>query len=129
MTSIFQSHRFTNADTEKYALESSLFVDCTFEDYDMGTNLTESSFVNCEFSRVSFYWGLLFNAKFSNCRFSNVDFRGANMIGVIFHKCRLSACDFSHDNLGADTDLSPVEFQDSEQIDCLYRKYEKKTGA
>ena len=129
MTSIFQSHRFTNADTEKYALESSLFVDCTFEDYDMGTNLTESSFVNCEFSRVPFYWGLLFNAKFSNCRFSNVDFRGANMIGVIFHKCRLSACDFSHDNLGADTDLSPVEFQDSEQIDCLYRKYEKKTGA
>jgi adenylylsulfate kinase-like enzyme len=45
---------------------------------------------------------------------------------TIFLDCTLTRCDFQRDNLGAYTDVSGVEFQDSKQCDCLYEYPENK---
>ncbi len=119
MPAIFQSKRFTPTDREKFELDSCLFLDCVFDGYLMDSaHLSESSFVRCQFLGASMYWKLMYRAKFQECQFTDVDFRGANMTEVIFSKCRFVRCDFSEDKLGAATDLSAVEFLDSERVDC-----------
>jgi fluoroquinolone resistance protein len=127
MPAIFQSQRFTDSDVDKYEFDSCLFIDCVFDGYQMDvTHLSESSFFRCDFVKANLYWKLMYRSKFQNCNFTDVYFRGANMTEVIFSKCRLVRCDFSDDNLGGKTDLSSVEFEDTERIECIY---EKATGA
>src|SRR5262249_444705 len=72
-------------------------------------------FVGCAFKRADFYWASLYRARFVNCTFEEVCFRGASMMATVFVACNLVRCDFSYDNLGGDTDLTPVVFHDCKQ--------------
>ena len=126
MPTVIQSQHFGGNDTFKRSFEEIVLVDCRFEDYVLeGANLTDAVFVGCSFKNVDFYWASVFRAKFIKCSLEEVSLRGASMDEVVFASCRLIRCNFSHDNLGGDTDLSPVTFHNSEQIDCDYTKLKK----
>lgn len=102
-------------------LHSSLFIDCTFEDYpEDGKDFGESSFVRCHFSRSNLYWALMYAAKFHECDFIDVDFRGAVLFDAVFSRCTFRRCYFSRDNLGGETDLTQTRFIDSKPINCVF---------
>jgi uncharacterized protein YjbI with pentapeptide repeats len=118
-----QNQRFTGNETFKRSFEELTVADSEFEEYILeGANLMDAVFERCTFKKVDFYWASMFRAKFVNCSLEDVDLRGANMEGASFTGCRLVRCDFSRDNLGAETNLSPVRFEDTEQVDCIYSK-------
>jgi uncharacterized protein YjbI with pentapeptide repeats len=123
MPTVIQGERFTGNESLKRSFEDATLVDCCFEDYEAeGAMLTSAVFVGCTLKRVDFYWASMFRARFIKCEMEAVSFRGASMMEVVFAHCRLIRCDFSHDNLGVDTDLTPLVFHQCEQIDCDYTK-------
>src|SRR5688500_10610623 len=126
MPTVVQGERFTGNESLKRSFEDATLIDCRFEDYALeGANLTSAVFVGCWFKKVDFYWASMFSAQLIKCDFEEVSFRRASMMDVIFASTRLVRCDFSHDNLAADTDLTPVSFHECEQIDCDYTKAKK----
>ncbi len=112
MPTIAESARYTGKDTaEDFA--SGLYRDCTFFDWKPNSDVSDTSFVGCTFTKVDFYWAILYRAKFLSCTFEDVNFSGANLTETIFTKCRFSRCRFGRDSFGADTDLSTAQFIES----------------
>lgn len=121
MSEIYRSRHFAAGSPKDIPLHTSLFIDCTFEDYpEDGKDIRESSFVRCHFSRSSLCKAQMHAAKFLECDFIDVDFRAANLVDAVFSRCTFRRCYFSRDNLGAETDLTHTRFIDSKPINCVF---------
>jgi uncharacterized protein YjbI with pentapeptide repeats len=123
MRSIIQDKEFDglknvrlSTDTEPILVLECSFIGCGME----GSYFIDAVFVRCRFCATSLYWSQLFRALFVDCAFTEVNFCGAGMDECQFVRCMLTRCDFRNDNLGGSTDLSKVEFVNSERKECLY---------
>jgi uncharacterized protein YjbI with pentapeptide repeats len=88
---------------ENFDYESSVFVDCVFEDVVSEGAKIDSHFFRCTFDNVDWYWCTGFCPVFVECTFSNCDLRGS-FYSASFVSCKFTNCNTGNNNLGGTTE-------------------------
>jgi uncharacterized protein YjbI with pentapeptide repeats len=95
-------------------LGDSIWVDCEFENCELsGVYIYSAIFSRCIFDDVTFYWANAFQSKFIDCQFLSCDLRG-DFNDASFVRCRFEKCELSDDNLGG-----KVEWEGAVAHECI----------
>ena len=89
-----------------------VFRNCEFIDILADGAQIESTFVDCTFENISWYWCIGHSPRFINCTFKKSDLRGS-FYNTIFLECTFEDCETGEDNLGGET-----TWEESEAVDC-----------
>jgi hypothetical protein len=89
-----------------------IFKNCKFIDIQADGAPIESTFVDCTFENICWYWAIGHSARFVNCTFKKSDLRGS-FFTTIFLECTFEDCKTGEDNLGGET-----TWEGSEAVDC-----------
>lgn len=83
-------------------LEDSVWVDCEFVDCELsGIYIYNAVFSRCYFEEAIFYWANAFRARFIDCKFLHCDLRG-DFTEARFVRCGFERCEVGSDNLGGE---------------------------
>jgi uncharacterized protein YjbI with pentapeptide repeats len=78
----------------------------------------DSCFLECEFEKCDWYWGLFNVALFVNAKFKNCTFRGCSFADCKFVECKFENCEFTVDNLDKGCSFEGSRWYACQQHNC-----------
>lgn len=111
------SQQFLGTLSKGVGWEENAFRYCTFEGLNEEGGHSTSVFLDCNFVRCEWYWGLFNCAVFVGVTFTECVFRGTSFSGCKFVECEFTRCQFVPDNLGRG-----CSFDDTRWYGCSKRE-------
>lgn len=95
-----ENEEFSDFRSARKAYEDVFVRYCRFLSHaDEGPHI-DSTFVQCDFEGVDWYWVHFNQAVLVRCSFKNCQFRGATFSDALLVECNFENCQFLSDNLG-----------------------------
>jgi uncharacterized protein YjbI with pentapeptide repeats len=112
-------NRSVDTDTElpsQVGWEDNCFCYCAFAGLHEDGGSIDSVFLNCEFARCEWYWGLFNLAIFVGVKFTDCTFRGTSFADCRFVECEFARCHFTTDTLGGNCSFEGSRWYSCTQI-------------